>query len=112
MRKPLEAPPEHIIPGAGADAEVSRPEPTTSGALSSVRKPVVLLDLWHVKHRLIAEARQTHGAFPAYCSSLAKAFAIPDPRAMEELRQAVARLNPTLEPLEVDKQVHKSTSDW
>lgn len=69
---------------------------------------MVLLDLFHVKHRLISEARQGHGAFPAYCSSLAKAFAIPDPRAMEELRQAVGRLNPTLEPWEVDQFMLKN----
>lgn len=102
MRRPLGAT-EYVIPGAAAAAEVSRPEATSCEASSSAPKPAVLLDLFHVKIRMEQEARQTHPAYGAWRINLGKAYAIPDPRVMEELRQAVARLNPTLEPREVEQ---------
>lgn len=102
MRRRL-GPTEYVIPGAGAAAEVSPPKSTSNDALSCVPKPAVLLDLFHVKHRLEQEACQTHPAFRALQIALGKAYAIPDPRAMEELKQAVGRLNPTLQPREIEQ---------
>lgn len=102
MRQPLEAT-EYEIPGGSSAAEVSRPEATRSEASSSVPKPAVLLDLYHVKIRLYHEARQTHPACRPWQSNLGKAMAIPDPRAMEEFRQAVGRLHPELGPREVEQ---------
>ena len=102
MRLPLETPPEHAIPGESAAVESCEPLPVNGDAARDVPKPEVLLDLWHAKRRILDAARTTHGAYLPFCNALTKAFTIADPRAVEDLRTAVARLNPTMEPWEVE----------
>ena len=101
MRLPLETSPEHAIPGESAAVESSEPLPVSGDETRDVLKPEVLLDLWHAKRRTLDAASTTHGAYLPFCNALTKAFTIPDPRAVEDVRTAVARLHPTMEPWEV-----------
>lgn len=60
--------------------------------------PEVLLDFWHAKHRVLECAKNTHGAYPAFCYALTNALSIVHPRALEDVTLAVARQHPTWEP--------------
>jgi hypothetical protein len=75
-----------------------------------VPKPDTLLDWWHAKRRLLDAARKTHGAHQSFCRDLTNAMVIVDPDAMEDLRVAVDRLNPNMEPREVQWFLLKNPS--
>ncbi|CAM9783090.1 unnamed protein product, partial [Laminaria digitata] len=97
VRLPPVPPPQHHIPGSDAVVEIAPPTP----ASRTVPKPEVLLDFWHAMHRLLECARKTHGAYWPFCIALANAMSIVNPRALEDVRLAVARLHPAWEPWEV-----------
>ncbi|CAN0420699.1 unnamed protein product, partial [Laminaria digitata] len=71
-------------------------------------KPAVHLDVYHAKQRLISVAKKTHGAFLPFCRSLGDAFTIADPRALAELKEAVATLYPMFEPRDVDRYLSQN----
>ena len=54
-------------------------------------KPLIKLDPWHVKHRLIQPAHVANGTYGPWCIHVSKAFAIQPPELLEAPKMVVRK---------------------
>ena len=57
-------------------------------------KPLIKLDPWHVKHRLIQPAHVANGTYGPWCIHVSKAFAVQHPELFEALQMVVRKRHP------------------
>ena len=74
-------------------------------------KPLIMQDLWHALHRVIAPAHVAHGGFGLLCLQLSKAFALPNPELLEALMRVVGLRQPDWSEREVAQSLYGRYAD-
>lgn len=73
---------------------------------TSTGRPRVQMDLWHVLHRLVEPAHVANGGYGPWCYSLSKAFSIPNPELLSELKAVVKKRHLTWSDKDVGRSLY------